>query len=107
MATVAVTINGRQYPVNCDDGNEDHVCRLADYVDGKVSELAESVGRVGDTQLLVMASLLVADELSDALYGAALPGRGGAKAVVPDGLAQRLDTAAVQIEGIAGELERS
>ena len=107
MATVAITINGRKYTVNCDDGNEDHVCRLANYVDGKVSELAESLGRVAEAQSLVMASLLVADELSDALYGAALPGRGGAKAVVPDGLAQRLDSAAAQIEGIAGELERS
>jgi cell division protein ZapA len=66
VAQIDITINGRTYPVGCEDGQEARLQRLAAYVDGKVTELAESVGPVGDTRLLVMASLLLADELADA-----------------------------------------
>ena len=66
MAQVSVTINGRNYPILCDDGQEEHVSRLAAYIDKRASEIAETVGQVGESRLLVMASLLVADELSEA-----------------------------------------
>jgi cell division protein ZapA len=65
MAKVAVTINGRKYDIACDDGQEAHLARLAQYVDKRVDELVAAVGQVGDARLLVMASLLVADELSE------------------------------------------
>ena len=65
MAQVTVVINNRKYDIACDDGQEKHLTNLAQYVDGKVSDLVASVGQVGDARLLVMASLLVADELSD------------------------------------------
>jgi cell division protein ZapA len=66
MAQVAVTINGRKYQIACDDGQEAHLARLGDYVDKRIHELVAAVGQIGDVHLLVMASLLVADELSDA-----------------------------------------
>jgi cell division protein ZapA len=66
MAQVAVTINGRKYQIACDDGQEAHLTRLGDYVDKRIQELVAAVGQIGDAHLLVMASLLVADELSDA-----------------------------------------
>ena len=65
MAQVTVVINNRKYDIACDDGQEKHLTNLAQYVDGKVSDLVASVGQVGDSRLLVMTSLLVADELSD------------------------------------------
>lgn len=65
MGQVAVTVNNRSFTVACDDGQEDHVTELAQYIDGHVGELSNSVGQVGDARLLLMASLLVADELSD------------------------------------------
>jgi cell division protein ZapA len=65
MSKVAVTINGRKYDIACDDGQEAHLARLAQYVDKRVDELVAAVGQVGDARLLVMASLLVADELSE------------------------------------------
>jgi cell division protein ZapA len=34
-------------------------------VDQKVQELVSSVGQIGDARLLVMASLLISDELSE------------------------------------------
>ncbi len=66
MAQVTVTINGRTYPVVCDDGQEEHVERLATYIDKRALEIAQTVGQVGEGRLLVMASLLIADELSEA-----------------------------------------
>ena len=64
MAQVDVTINDRSYRIACDDGQDVHVTQLADYVDRRVQELVSAVGQVGDARLLVMASLLIADELS-------------------------------------------
>lgn len=63
MNQVDVSINGRTYAISCDAGQEAHVSRLARYLDQKVSGLTKSVGQVGDARLLVMASLLVVDEL--------------------------------------------
>lgn len=65
MGQVAVTINGRKYDIACDDGQEAHLTRLAQYIDKRVDELIAAVGQIGDSRLLVMASLLVADELSE------------------------------------------
>jgi len=65
VAQVAVTINARNYRIACEDGQEDHLIQLASYLNGKVEELVGAVGQIGDTRLLVMAGLLIADELSD------------------------------------------
>lgn len=67
MGQVNVTVNGRAYTVACGDGEEAHLAELAKYIDKRVTELARSVGQVGDARLLLMASLLVCDELSEAL----------------------------------------
>jgi cell division protein ZapA len=65
MAQVTVTINGRKYDISCDNGEEAHLTQLAEYVDRRVDELVAKVGQVGDARLLVMTSLLCADELSE------------------------------------------
>ena len=66
MPQVEVNINNRRYSIACDTGEEEHLKQLAQYVDGRVKELVGSVGQVGDQRLLVMTSLLVADELAEA-----------------------------------------
>lgn len=66
MATVSVSINNRSYSIGCDDGQEEHLTRLADYLDKRVQELAGTIGQIGDSRLLVIAGLLISDELSDA-----------------------------------------
>ena len=64
MAVVDVTVNGRTYQVACDDGEEAHLTDLARYFDGQVSEISGAVGQVGEARLILMAGLIVADELS-------------------------------------------
>ena len=58
MAHVEVKINGRGYEIACDNGQEEHVAELGDFLDRKVAELAVRIGQVGDSRLLVMAALL-------------------------------------------------
>ncbi|MGB8840626.1 MAG: cell division protein ZapA [Aliidongia sp.] len=114
---VEILVNGRSYRVACDDGQEAHAARLGRYVDQKVQELVQSVGQIGDARLLLMASLLVADELVDtdhALNAArnelATARVGSSDAGVPSVdetvLACALDSLAQRIEAIAAELER-
>lgn len=66
MGQVTVMVNDRSYTVGCDDGEEAHVTYLAEYIDRRVRELAQSVGQVGEARLLLLASLLIADDLSNA-----------------------------------------
>jgi cell division protein ZapA len=65
MAQVNVTIGGRVYRMACDDGQEDHLMRLARDLDQKFAQLREAFGEIGDTRLAVMAAIMVADELSE------------------------------------------
>ncbi len=66
MGQLTVTINARDYAIACEDGDESRIDALARELDRRVSELTESVGQVGHARLLVIASLLMADELTDA-----------------------------------------
>jgi len=66
MRQVTVTVNGRTYRLSCGDDEEERLQRLADYVAGKVDELAGEFGQVGEERLLLMAALLIGDELFDA-----------------------------------------
>ncbi len=45
MALVGVTVNGRSYQVSCDDGQEERVMTLAEYLDERVAEFAVGVAR--------------------------------------------------------------
>jgi cell division protein ZapA len=63
---VNVVINGRQFRMACEDGEEDHLMTLAKELDGRISGLRSQFGEIGDARLTVMAALMVADELSEA-----------------------------------------
>ena len=66
MGQVVVKVNGRDFPLSCDDGQEPRIRRLAQYIDGKVSEFTKTLGQVGEARLMLLAALVIADELSDA-----------------------------------------
>jgi cell division protein ZapA len=65
MAHVSVTINGRQYRMACDDGQENHLGRLAHDLDQRIARLRSQFGEIGDMRLTVMAALIVADEFAE------------------------------------------
>ena len=106
MAQVTVIINNRRYDIACDDGEEAHLTRLAQYLDKRVGELTAAFGQIGDSRLLVMANLLVADELSEANTELdAL--RGDGKEPAAAGAIPELERLADRIEAIAEKLEQS
>ena len=108
MPTIEVLVNGRRHAVQCGVGEEGRVRQLASYVDRRIADLARGQTQVGDARLLLMASLVVADELSDAFdeikrLRASLEGQGGGGS--ERDAAAVLEQAAQQIEAIAAELE--
>ena len=113
MPQVNIVVNGHAYPIACDEGQEDHLGRLGAFIDGKVRELIASAGQVGEARLMLMAALMVADELTDAL--AKLEARDGDRAALErssiaereewnksaERAAETLENAAARIEAIA------
>ena len=65
MAQVSVTINGRQFRMACEDGQEPHLVDLARDLDARIADLRGKFGEIGDTRLTVMAALTLADELGE------------------------------------------
>ena len=107
MAEVVVKVNGRDFPLSCADGQEGRTRRLAQYVDSKIGDFAKSLGQVGELRLLLLAALVIADELSDT--GEALqqernrpsaPDIAAADAVVSGirEIAERIESIAARIE---------
>ena len=66
MPQISLKINERHYEMTCDEGQEAHLSKLAGHLDERIQDLVGAVGQVGEGRLLVMASLMVADELFEA-----------------------------------------
>lgn len=65
MSHVNVTINGRQYRMACEEGQEARLLKLAESMESRVEGLRGKFGEIGDARLTVMAALTVCDELLD------------------------------------------
>ena len=66
MSHVNVTINGRQYRMACEEGQEARLLQLAESFEARIGSLRGKFGEIGDGRLTVMAALTVCDELFDA-----------------------------------------
>jgi cell division protein ZapA len=62
LAQVTVTIADKAYRIACEDGQEDHLRRLAGEVDAKIGEMRKGFGEIGDNRLTVMAAITFLDE---------------------------------------------
>ena len=69
MTQVVVEIGGRNYPLSCRDGDEAHLSGLAADIAAKAEGLTRSLGPMSEARLLLMAALMVADELHDVRNG--------------------------------------
>jgi cell division protein ZapA len=104
MPQVSITINGRAYPVACDEGEEERIRELARMIDSKVAGFARQVGQAGEARLLVLAALVLADELAEANEAArrlgtqSAPADATAVAGNVSRLAQRIEAVAVRLE---------
>ncbi len=115
MAQLEVTINGHAYQVACDDGEEEHLLNLADYVDRKIGELVKTLGQVGEARLMLMAGLVIADELAATMDKLEVTQKEAQETVnrssdsgeaLADAASKALSSMAQRIENIADGLEK-
>lgn len=108
MPQVTVVVNGRSYTIACEPGEEDRVRQLGRSIDAKVVGFAKDAPQAGEARLLVMAALMLADELSEARE-ALRRARSGAGAAVgiadEEALASGIERLALRIETVAARLE--
>jgi cell division protein ZapA len=112
---VNVTINGRQYRMACEEGQEARLIQLADDLAARIVRLREKFGEIGDARLVVMAALTVSDELLDAREQvdllqrerAALIEGGAAAKVIESAVVAALNSAAERIEKTTQVLNRT
>ncbi|ABD90286.1 cell division protein ZapA [Rhodopseudomonas palustris] len=112
---VNVTINGRQYRMACEEGQEERLIRLADDLAARIVHLREKFGEIGDARLIVMAALMVSDELLDTQSRVtaleqerdALRQGGAAAKVVETAVVAALNSAAERIEKTTQVLNRT
>ncbi len=108
MPSVGLTINGRTYSVSCGAGEEERLRRLASYIDQKATQISGDLGQIGEARVILMAGLLIADELASAFeeiarLKRAAEGQSGAQ----DSLGRELDLVAQRVETIAARLEQA
>ena len=119
MPQVSVTINGRQFRMSCEAGEEARLKTLAEDLDQRIARLRARFGEIGDTRLTVMAALTVADELAETkqrmaqlepelatLKEARVASSGGAQAT-QEAIAAALNAAAERIESITKRLNET
>ena len=68
MNHINVTINGRQYRMACEEGQEVRLLKLAEGLESRIQSLRGKFGEIGDARLIVMAALTACDELLDASH---------------------------------------
>ena len=66
MNHINVTINGRQFRMACEEGQEVRLLKLGESFESRIQNLRGKFGEIGDARLTVMAALTVCDELLDA-----------------------------------------
>lgn len=111
MSQANITLNGRVYEIACDPGQEGRIVDLAAYIDQRLQKIARSGGAYNDSHLLVLAALVLADELFEAKEEAAGAPK-AARAAVAAGtgqdeaaLARLLESLSKRIDGIAQRVQ--
>jgi cell division protein ZapA len=66
LAQVAISFNNRTYRFACGDSEVHRLEEITDYLKIKLDGLMQEHGALGDERLILMAALMVTDELFDA-----------------------------------------
>jgi len=65
MANVNIKFNGKDYLLSCDDGQEESLKNLTNFLDKKYNELKEKLGNIGENKLLLITTIQLIDEYFD------------------------------------------
>lgn len=66
MAEVPFTFNQRTYRFQCEEHDAGRLTDIVDYLSSKLDAIVQEHGAIGDERLILMAALMVTDELFDA-----------------------------------------
>ena len=106
MAQVTIKINGYAYVVGCEDGQEGHLQAMAGDIERRIEQIKSLGGQSGEARLLVLAGLLMADELHDLRRAAAEQGaRPAPPSPTPSAAEADIKALADRAEHIAASLE--
>lgn len=107
MPDVTLTVNGRPYKIGCDEGQEERVMELGAYIDETVSQISSAGAATNDSHLLVLAGLVMADELFEKrANGGAEPAAGNSDAD-ESAYAEVVNHLATRVEELAKRLEHT
>jgi cell division protein ZapA len=96
MTQVRLSIGGRAYDIACREGEQAHFEALGALVDSKAREVATALGGTNEVRQLLLAALLLADDLKT-----------DAPPPEDPALAPRIDAIAARLESLATALENS
>ena len=65
MANVNVKFNNKDYLLSCDDGQEESLKKLTNFLDKKYAELRDRLGHIGENKLLLITTIQLIDEYFD------------------------------------------
>jgi cell division protein ZapA len=118
MRTVIATVQGKDYTLACDAGQEQHLAQLVTEVNARAATLMQGVGKLSEPMLLLYTALMLADELHETTRENANlkreltetrrqvmeSGDDARIAALEEGMAESLHALATRIEGIAEKL---
>ena len=65
MANVSVKFNNKDYLLSCDDGQEESLKKLTNFLDKKYLEFKDKLGNIGENKLLLITTIHLIDEYFD------------------------------------------
>jgi len=65
MANVNIKFNNKDYLLSCDDGQEESLKRLTNFLDKKYSGVKENLGNIGENKLLLITTIQLIDDYFD------------------------------------------
>ena len=65
MANVNIKFNNKDYLLSCDEGQEENLKELANYLDEKYNKLKKDLGNLGENKLLLVTAIQMVDDYFD------------------------------------------
>ena len=62
MANVSIKFNNKDYLLSCDDGQEESLKKLTNFLDKKHNELKDQLGSIGENKLLLITTIKIIDD---------------------------------------------
>jgi cell division protein ZapA len=116
MPALRITIGGRECQVACDEGQEEHLRGLARLLDERLRGLGAGAGKIAEPQLMMLAALMLTDELEDArreltrlksdIHHSSQSFETNKQIEMENAITATIHDIAARVEAIAGELEK-